>query len=62
MYPHWPIANLSAKNRSTLWGIAAILPAYSCMPALLALLGWVATAAATKPIDADGVSRQRADR
>ena len=54
MYPHSITASLSAKNRSTIRRNAAILPAYSFLLALLALLGWVAIAAGTKPIGADG--------
>jgi SSS family solute:Na+ symporter len=54
MYPHSVTATLSAKSRSTIRKNAAILPAYSFLLGLLALLGWVAIAAGTKPIGLDG--------
>ncbi|MDF8265081.1 monocarboxylate uptake permease MctP [Luteipulveratus flavus] len=54
MYPHSITAVLSSKNRSTIRRNASILPAYSFVLALLALLGWVAIAAGTKPIGLDG--------
>ncbi|NYJ73910.1 monocarboxylate uptake permease MctP [Allobranchiibius huperziae] len=54
MYPHSITASLSAKSRNTIRRNAAILPAYSFLLALLALLGWVASAAKTTPIGADG--------
>ncbi|MBO1765742.1 sodium:solute symporter family protein [Allobranchiibius sp. GilTou38] len=54
MYPHSITASLSAKSRNTIRRNAAILPAYSFLLALLALLGWVAIAAKTTPIGADG--------
>ncbi len=54
MYPHSVTAVLSSKNRNTIRRNAAILPAYSFVLALLALLGWVAIAAGTKPIGLDG--------
>ncbi len=54
MYPHSVTASLSAKSRNTLRRNAAILPAYSFLLGLLALLGWVAIAAHTKPIGLDG--------
>ena len=41
-------------RRNTVRRNAAILPAYSFVLGLLALLGWVAIAAGTKPIGADG--------
>ena len=49
MYPHSITAVLSSKSRKTIRRNAAILPAYSFVLALLALLGWVAIAAGTKP-------------
>jgi solute:Na+ symporter, SSS family len=55
MYPHSITATLSAKSRNTIRRNAAILPAYSFVLGLLALLGWVAIAAGTKPIGLDGV-------
>lgn len=54
MYPHSMTASLSAKSRNTIRRNAAILPAYSFVLGLLALLGWVAIAAGTKPIGLDG--------
>jgi SSS family solute:Na+ symporter len=54
MYPHSVTASLSAKNRTTIRKNASILPAYSFLLGLLALLGWVAIAAGTKPIGLDG--------
>jgi SSS family solute:Na+ symporter len=54
MYPHSITASLSAKSRGTIRRNAAILPAYSFVLGLLALLGWVAIAAGTQPIGLDG--------
>jgi SSS family solute:Na+ symporter len=54
MYPHSITASLSSKSRKTIRRNAAILPAYSFVLGLLALLGWVAIAAGTKPIGLDG--------
>jgi SSS family solute:Na+ symporter len=54
MYPHSVTATLSAKSRNTIRRNASILPAYSFLLGLLALLGWVAIAAGTKPIGLDG--------
>lgn len=54
MYPHSITASLSASTRNTVRRNAAILPAYSFVLGLLALLGWVAIAAGTKPIGLDG--------
>ncbi|UAL30162.1 sodium:solute symporter [Nocardioides rotundus] len=54
MYPHAVTAVLSSKSRNTIRRNAAILPAYSFVLALLALLGWVAIAAGTQPIGLDG--------
>ena len=54
MYPHSVTATLSSESRTTIRRNAAILPAYSFVLGLLALLGWVAIAAGTKPIGADG--------
>jgi solute:Na+ symporter, SSS family len=45
---------LSSKSRNTIRRNSAILPAYSFVLGLLALLGWVAIAAGTKPIGLDG--------
>ncbi len=54
MYPHSVTASLSSNSRNTIRRNAAILPAYSFVLGLLALLGWVAIAAGTKPIGLDG--------
>ncbi|WP_018156653.1 monocarboxylate uptake permease MctP [Demetria terragena] len=54
MYPHSVTAVLSSKNRNTIRRNASILPAYSFVLTLLALLGWVAIAAGTTPIGLDG--------
>ncbi len=54
MYPHSITASLSSQSRNTIRRNAAILPAYSFVLGLLALLGWVAIAAGTKPIGLDG--------
>jgi len=54
MYPHSVTAALSSRTRSTGRRNAAILPAYSLLLGLLALLGYVAIKAGTKPIGLDG--------
>ena len=54
MYPHSVTATLSSNSRATIRRNASILPAYSFVLGLLALLGWVAVAAGTKPIGVDG--------
>lgn len=54
MYPHSMTAALSSKSRNTIRKNASILPAYSLVLAFLALLGWIAIAAKTKPIGLDG--------
>ncbi len=54
MYPHSVTATLSSNSRTTIRRNASILPAYSFVLGLLALLGWVAIAAGTKPVGADG--------
>lgn len=54
MYPHSVTASLSSSSRNTIRRNAAILPAYSFVLGLLALLGWVAIAAGTTPIGLDG--------
>jgi SSS family solute:Na+ symporter len=48
MYPHSVTAVLSTKNRSVIRRNAALLPAYSFLLGLLALLGFVAIAAGVK--------------
>ena len=54
MYPHSVTAALSSKDRNTGRRNAAILPAYSLLLGLLALLGYVAIKAGTQPIGLDG--------
>ncbi len=54
MYPHSVTATLSSNSRQTIRRNAAILPAYSFVLGLLALLGWVAIAAGTQPVGVDG--------
>ena len=54
MYPHSVTASLSSGSRTTIRRNAAILPAYSFVLGLLALLGWVAIAAGTNPVGLDG--------
>ncbi|HEY0240477.1 MAG TPA: sodium:solute symporter [Friedmanniella sp.] len=54
MYPHSVTATLSSRTRTTGRRNAAILPAYSLLLGLLALLGYVAIKAGTKPIGLDG--------
>ncbi len=54
MYPHSITATLSSRSRNTIRHNATILPAYSFVLGLLALLGWVAIAAGTNPVGLDG--------
>jgi len=54
MYPHCVTATLSSKDRSTGRRNAMFLPAYSLLLGLLALLGYVAIKAGTKPVGLDG--------
>jgi SSS family solute:Na+ symporter len=54
MYPHSVTAVLSSRSRNVIRRNASILPAYSLMLALLALIGFAAIAAGTKPIGLDG--------
>lgn len=54
MYPHSITATLSSGSRNTIRRNASILPAYSFVLGLLALLGWVAIAAGTNPVGLDG--------
>jgi len=54
MYPHSVTAVLSGKNRDTIRRNAAILPAYSLLLGLLALLGFAAIAAGTSVFGTDG--------
>ena len=50
LYPHSVTAVLSSSSRATIRRNMAALPAYSFLLALLALLGYVAIAAGTRPI------------
>jgi SSS family solute:Na+ symporter len=54
MYPHCVTATLSSKDRRTGRRNAVFLPAYSLLLGLLALLGFVAIKAGTKPVALDG--------
>ena len=54
MYPHAVTAVLSSKNRSVPRRNAAILPAYSFLLALLALVGFMAIAAKVNPVGLNG--------
>jgi SSS family solute:Na+ symporter len=54
MYPHSVTGVLASKARNTIRRNAAILPLYSLMLGFLALLGFVAITAGTKPLDLDG--------
>ncbi|RLV48387.1 sodium:solute symporter [Nocardioides mangrovicus] len=54
MYPHSITASLSSGSRNTIRRNAAILPLYSFVLGLLALLGWVAIKAGTQPVGLNG--------
>ncbi len=54
MYPHSMTAVLSGKSRNVIRRNTAILPAYSLLLALLALLGYAAIASKTSVIGSDG--------
>ncbi|HET9126525.1 MAG TPA: sodium:solute symporter [Propionibacteriaceae bacterium] len=54
MYPHSITGVLATKSRNTIRRNAVVLPVYSLMLGFLALLGYVAIAAGTKPIGLDG--------
>jgi SSS family solute:Na+ symporter len=56
MYPHSITAVLSGKSRNTIRRNATILPAYSLMLGMLALLGFAAIAAKTSVFGLDGVA------
>ncbi len=56
MYPHSMTAVLSGSRRSTIRRNAAILPAYSLLLGLLALLGFAAIAAQTSVFGTDGTA------
>jgi SSS family solute:Na+ symporter len=54
MYPHSITGVLATKSRNTIRRNAVVLPIYSLMLGFLALLGYVAIKAGTKPIDLNG--------
>jgi len=54
MYPHSITGVLSTKSRNTIRRNAVVLPIYSLMLGFLALLGYVAIKAGTKPVDLNG--------
>ncbi len=54
MYPHSVTGVLATKSRNTIRKNAALLPLYSLVLGFLALLGYVAIAAGTKPTELDG--------
>ncbi|WP_427016274.1 monocarboxylate uptake permease MctP [Pseudarthrobacter sp. P1] len=54
MYPHSITGVLATKSRNTIRKNAAVLPLYSLVLGFLALLGYVAIAAGTKPTELDG--------
>ncbi|WP_066514866.1 monocarboxylate uptake permease MctP [Curtobacterium ammoniigenes] len=54
MYPHSITGVLATRSRNTIRRNAVVLPIYSLMLGFLALLGYVAIAAGTKPIGLDG--------
>src|SRR3989441_9311989 len=55
MSPHSITATFPSRRRDAIGRNETIFPAYSFVLGLLALLGWVAIAAGTKPIGLDGV-------
>jgi solute:Na+ symporter, SSS family len=56
MYPHAMTAVLSGKNRDVIRKNAAILPVYSLLLGLIALLGYAAIADGTSVFGSDGVA------
>ncbi|MBA2559139.1 MAG: sodium:solute symporter [Propionibacteriales bacterium] len=56
MYPHSMTAVLSGQNRNTIRRNATILPAYSLLLGLLALLGFAAISAKTSVFGSDGIA------
>jgi len=54
MYPHSITGVLASRSRNTIRRNCALLPLYSLMLALLALLGYAAIAVGTKPIGLNG--------
>jgi len=56
MYPHSMTAVLSGRTRNVIRRNASILPAYSLLLGLLALLGYAAIAAGTSVFGSDGIA------
>ncbi|WP_328589700.1 monocarboxylate uptake permease MctP [Nonomuraea aridisoli] len=54
LYPHSLTGVLASKNRNVIKRNMSALPAYSFLLGLIALLGFMAIAAGTKPVTADG--------
>jgi SSS family solute:Na+ symporter len=54
LYPHSITAVLASRDRNTIKRNMAALPAYSLVLGLLALLGYMAISAGTKPVVTDG--------
>ncbi|MEV4175959.1 monocarboxylate uptake permease MctP [Nonomuraea sp. NPDC049709] len=54
LYPHSLTGVLASKNRNVIKRNMSALPAYSLVLGLIALLGFMAIAAGTKPVTADG--------
>lgn len=54
LYPHSQTGVLASKSRTVIKRNMAALPAYSFLLGLIALLGYMAIAAGTKPIGTDG--------
>src|SRR5512143_1936740 len=54
MYPHSVTAVLASKDRGVIRRNASVLPAYSLLLGLIALLGYMALAAGVKPVGLDG--------
>jgi SSS family solute:Na+ symporter len=54
MYPHSITGVLATKSRNTIRRNAVVLPMYSLMLGFLALLGYMAIKAGTKPVDLNG--------
>jgi solute:Na+ symporter, SSS family len=54
MYPHALTAVLASRNRDVIRRNAAVLPAYSLLLGLIALLGYMALAAGVQPVGLDG--------
>jgi SSS family solute:Na+ symporter len=56
MYPHSITGVLATKSRNTIRKNAAVLPLYSLVLGFLALLGYVAIAAGTRPVELNGTT------